>query len=136
MNDDSYRGKHLVGLWVLIAGHWNLRSLLRDATGRPPGQPHGLSPVYALAAVAILIILWVGIARYSRPAILMATGVLLAWPSALLLKALFLYYMSPFLAGFLFVVSSCTAAALWYLWRPSFRRQWDPPFPPPSTPAV
>ncbi|MCZ2108298.1 MAG: hypothetical protein LC118_01790 [Dehalococcoidia bacterium] len=136
MTTGTHRFKHLVGFWVLLAGQWNLRSLLRDAAGRPPGQPHGLSPVYELAAVAILIVVWVGLARHSRPAVLIATGVLLAWPTALLLRAMILAYMSPFLAGFLFVVVACSALSLWYLWRPPYRHLWDAPVQPKVVPAA
>ena len=136
MTTTTHRFRHLVGFWVLLAGEWNLRSLLRDAAGKPPGQPHGLSPLYELAAIVILIIIWVGMARHSRPAVLMATGVLLAWPTALLLKAMLLAYMSPFLAGFLLVVVSCSALCLRYLWRPPYRPLWDASFQPTVLPAA
>jgi hypothetical protein len=136
MTTGSHRFKHVVGFWVLLAGQWNLRSLLRDAVGKPPGQPHGLSPVYELAALAILVIVWVGLARYSRPAVFMATGVLLAWPTALLLKAVILAHLSPFLMGFLTVVVSCCALCLRYLWRPPYRLLWDASFQLKALPAA
>ena len=136
MTTGSHRFKHFVGFLVLLAGQWNLRSLLRDAVGRPPGQPHGLSPVFELAAVVILVVVWVGLARYSRPAVFIATGVLLAWPTALLLRAVILAYMSPFLVGFLLVVVSCCTLCLRYLWRPPYRLLWDASVPLKALPAA